>query len=166
MRLRSGAGASLVGAAILALSIPTAQAAPPPNPGPPEVALSIDAGTPSAAAITCTLFAAKPNHSGSKVTGVGGIASCAGGTPASCNSEATVEFYNNFSSSWMAGGPGHRQYSCPPPLRSSTDSATCTNHPGDPNMAWRTEAVGTIVSPTGSTDSDTAYSAVLYVPCA
>ncbi|MDN3057047.1 hypothetical protein PH213_21365 [Streptomyces sp. SRF1] len=150
---------------MLAFSVPTAQAVPPPNPGPPEVTLSVDDSPSPDAVITCTLYASKPNHSGSKVTGTGGISSCAGGTPASCNSEVDVEFYNNYSNQWMTGGSGPRQTKCPPPLRSSSASATCTNKPGDPNTGWRTVTVGTIVSPNGSHDSGTAYSSVLYVPC-
>ncbi|GAA0906233.1 hypothetical protein GCM10009574_098450 [Streptomyces asiaticus] len=115
--------------------------------------------------LTESYYASKPNHSGSKVTGTGGISSCAGGTPASCNSEVDVEFYNNYSNQWMTGGSGPRQTKCPPPLRSSSASATCTDKPGDPNTGWRTVTVGTIVSPNGSHDSGTAYSSVLYVPC-
>lgn len=164
MRLRSVAGASLVGAALLAFTAPTSQAAPPPNPGPPEVTLSVDASPSPKAVITCTLYASKPNHSGSRITGTGGISACAGGTPSACNSEVDVQFYNKYSSQWMTGGSGPRQTLCPPPLRSSSASATCTNHPGDPNTAWRTVTVGSIVS-SGGTDSGTAYSAVLYVPC-
>lgn len=134
-------------------------------PGPSEVTLSVADSSSPEAVIVCELHASKPNHSGSRITGVGGIRSCAGGTPASCNSEPSVEFSNNFSNQWMAGGPGERQTRCPPPLRSTTAAATCTNHPGDPNVAWRTVTIGTIVSPNGSHDSGTSYSSVLSVPC-
>ncbi|MDX3587643.1 hypothetical protein [Streptomyces europaeiscabiei] len=127
--------------------------------------LSVADSSSPEAVIVCDLYASKPNHSGSRITGVGGIRSCAGGTPASCNSEPSVEFYNDFSNRWMEGGPGRRQHLCPPPLRSTTAAATCTNHPGDRNTAWRTVTIGTIVSPNGDRDSGTAYSSVLYVPC-
>jgi hypothetical protein len=119
-----------------------------------------------AAAVTCEVFANKPNLSGTRITGTGGISSCTGGSPASCNSEVDVEFYNNYSGTWMTGGSGPRQYSCPPPLRSSSASATCESHPGDPNTAWRSFTLGTIVAYGGGTSTGRAYSSVLYVPCA
>ncbi len=50
----------------------------------------------SGAAATCLAYASKPNHSGSRMTGTGGLSSCSGG-PVACTSEADLEYYNNFS---------------------------------------------------------------------
>jgi hypothetical protein len=98
------------------------------------------------------------------MTGTGGIKTCSGG-PVACTSEVDLEFYNDFSNLWMTAGTA-RQSKCAPPLRSSTAAATCVNRPGDPKVAWRTSAVGTLVSSGGSHGSGTAHSDVLYVPCA
>ncbi|MFJ2847731.1 hypothetical protein ACIPD2_39900 [Streptomyces griseofuscus] len=45
--------------------------------------------------MSCTFNALRPNHSGSRMTGTGGIKTCVG-APAACNSESDLEFYNNF----------------------------------------------------------------------
>jgi len=112
----------------------------------------------------CDFYASKPNHSGSKMTGTGGIKTCSGG-PVACTSEVDLEYYNDFSNMWYTAGT-RRQTQCAPPLRSSTAPADCVNHPGDPNVAWRTSTYGTMVSSGGSAGSGTANSPVLYVPCA
>ncbi len=109
-------------------------------------------------------YASKPNHSGSRMTGTGGIKTCSGG-PVACTSEADLEYYNEFSSMWYTAGTS-RQTKCAPPLWSSTAASTCENRPGDPNVAWRTTTVGTLVSSGGSAGSGTVHSPVLYVPCA
>ncbi len=66
---------------------------------------------------------------------------------------------------WMTAASGPRQHKCPPPVRSSTASATCISKPKDPKTAWRTVTVGTIISSTGDKDTGTAYSQVLHVSC-
>lgn len=162
MRLRRIASAFVVGVALVATSTQAALAAPPPNPGPSEVTVTIQ-DTESEAAATCIFYASKPNHSGSRMTGTGGIETCSGG-PAACTSEADLEAYNDFSRMWMTIGTS-RQTKCAPPLRSSTAAATCVNHSGDPRRAFRTTTVGTVVSTSGGTAHGTAYSDVLYVPC-
>ncbi|MFK0261419.1 hypothetical protein ACIQU1_08820 [Streptomyces angustmyceticus] len=113
---------------------------------------------------TCDFYGSKPNHSGTRMTGTGGISTCTGG-PVACTSEVDLQFYNNFSHQWMTAGT-KRQSKCAPPLRSSTAAATCVNHPGDPKVAWRTSTVGTLVSSRGTHGSGTANGPVLYVPCA
>ncbi len=165
MKLRSIAGVFMAGMVFTAVGTYTAQAAPPPNPGPPSVEVTVPDAGPAGATASCVVYASKPNHSGSSMTGTGGFESCSGG-PAACNSEVDLEFYNNFSGMWMTAATSARQYKCAPPLRSTTAKGTCTNHPGDPNVGWRTATLGTIVSTNGSSDSRTAYSPVLYVPCA
>ncbi|MGX9923552.1 hypothetical protein ACWIG4_27300 [Streptomyces sp. NPDC002248] len=151
------------GALLSAAGAGTALAGPPPNPNPPAVDVTAGPAGPDAA--TCTFYASTPNHSGSSMTGTGGISACAG-TVATCASEVDIEFYNNFSSRWMTAGTSTRQTKCAPPLRSTTARTTCTNHPGDPNVAWRTTTVGSMVDQEGQVGTKTAYSNVLYVPCA
>ncbi|WP_405467598.1 hypothetical protein [Streptomyces canus] len=147
---------------MVATSTQTALATPPPNPAPPEITVTTQ--KPGSEADTeCTFYASKPNHSGSRMTGTGGIKTCSGG-PVACTSEADFEVYNDFSRMWMTIGTS-RQTKCAPPLRSSTAAATCVNHPGDPNRAFRTTTVGTLVSAGGSAGSGTAHSNVLCVPC-
>lgn len=81
MCLRSMLSAATVGIALFAMAAPAAQAAPPPNPGPPRHSVTID--DPSLIEATnCEFHASKPNLSGTRVTGTGGISSCSGGTPA------------------------------------------------------------------------------------
>jgi hypothetical protein len=145
----------------VAASTHTALAAPPPNPEPPEVKVTTQDAFPADA--DCYFYAFKPNHSGSRMTGTGGIKSCDGG-PVACTSEVDLEYYDNFSSMWYTAGTA-RQSLCAPPLRSSTAAATCVSHPGDPNVAWRSTTYGTLVSSGGSAGSGTANSPGLYVPC-
>jgi hypothetical protein len=163
VRLRSIASAFTFGVALVAASTQTALAAPPPNPEPPEVTVAVQDASPEAVT-ECDFYASKPNHSGSRMTGTGGIKTCSGG-PVACTSEVDLEFYNAFSSRWMTAGTA-RQTKCAPPLRSSTAAATCVNHPDDPKVAWRTTTIGTLVSSGGSAGSGVANSPVLYVPCA
>lgn len=163
MRLRTIASAFAVSAALVTASTHTALADPPPNPEPSEITVTTLDASP-AVDTSCTFNALKPNHSGSKMTGTGGIKTCSGG-PVACTSESDLEFYNDFSNMWLTAATS-RQTKCAPPLRSSTASATCVNHPGDPNVAWRTTTVGTLVSSSGAAGGGTANSPVLYVPCA
>ncbi|MFF5435424.1 hypothetical protein ACFY5K_36200 [Streptomyces griseofuscus] len=113
--------------------------------------------------MSCTFNALRPNHSGSRMTGTGGIKTCVG-APAACNSESDLEFYNDFSRMWMTAATS-RQSQCAPPLRSSTAAATCVNHPGDPSVGWRTMTIGTLVSSGGQVGSGDAESPVLFVSC-
>lgn len=162
MRLGLAAGIFAVRVAFAATGAPAALAAPPPNPAPPEMTVTTPDST-TTAITECDFYASKPNHSGSRMTGTGGIKTCSGG-PVACTSEADLEFCNDFSDLWMTAGTS-RQTKCAPQLRSSTAAAT-ENRPGDPNVAWRTTTVGTLVSSGGSHGSGTVHSPVLYVPCA
>ncbi|GGM06406.1 hypothetical protein GCM10010129_57780 [Streptomyces fumigatiscleroticus] len=162
VRLRPIASVLAVGVALIVTSAQTALAAPPPNPAPPEITVTVPGESPEAVT-SCDFYASKPNHSGSRMTGTGGIKTCSGG-PVACTSEVDLEFYNEYSRMWMTAGTA-RQSLCAPPLRSSTAAATCVNHPGDPNVAWRTTTVGTLVSKGGSVGGATPISPVLYVPC-
>ncbi|MEU9859101.1 hypothetical protein [Streptomyces sp. NPDC047974] len=150
-------------AAILTLgaAMPASAAVPPPNPGPSEV----EVVTSPEAVTACYFNALKPNHSGTRMTGTGGIKSCEG-APAACSSEVDLEFYNNFSRMWMTAASSARQFMCAPPLRTTSASATCTNHPGDPTVAWRTTTLGSVVSAQGQAGTATAYSPILYIACA
>jgi hypothetical protein len=59
MRSRSLVAAASICAALFATAVPAAQAAPPPNPGPPKVSVTVD--DPSlAVAVTCEIFATSP----------------------------------------------------------------------------------------------------------
>lgn len=44
----------------------------------------------------CDFCASKPNHSGSRMTGTGGIRTCSGG-PVACTSEVDLGCYDDFS---------------------------------------------------------------------
>ncbi|RRQ72647.1 hypothetical protein CQW39_31510 [Streptomyces griseofuscus] len=114
--------------------------------------------------MSSTFNALKPNHSGSRMTGTGGIKTCVG-APAACHSESDLEFYNNFSRMWMTAATS-RQAQCAPPLRSSTAAATRVNHPGDLGVGWRTMTIGTPVSSGGQVGGGDAESLVLFVSCA
>lgn len=163
MRLRTVAAAFAISAALVVTSTTTALADPLPNTEPPEVTVTLQ-GSDSTLDTSCTFNAIKPNHSGSRMTGTGGIKTCSGG-PVACTSEVDLEFYNDFSDLWMTAATS-RQYLCAPPLRSSTSAATCVNHPGDPKVGWRTTTVGTFVNTSGSVGGASPESPVLWVPCA
>ncbi|MFJ4715154.1 hypothetical protein [Streptomyces sp. NPDC088785] len=113
--------------------------------------------------ISCTFNAIKPNHSGSKMTGVGGIKTCSGG-PVACSSEADLEFYNNFSNMWMTAATS-RQHNCAPPARTSTSTATCVSHSGDPKVSWRTSTVGSFVASDGRVGTGAVNSSLLSIGC-
>ncbi|MEV7713138.1 hypothetical protein [Streptomyces sp. NPDC088270] len=151
-----------IAVALAATSSHTALAAPPPNPGPPEITVATEDASPDATT-SCDFYASKPIHSANRMTGTGGISTCSGG-PVACTSEVDLELYNNFSNQWMTTGTAH-QSKCAPPLRSSTAAANCVHHADDPNYAFRTSTLGTLVSSSGQAGSGTAYSPVLYVPC-
>ncbi|MFD9285174.1 hypothetical protein ACFWD7_49620 [Streptomyces mirabilis] len=151
-----------IGVALVATSTQTALAAPPPNPAPPEITVTTQDASPQATT-SCDFYASKPIHSGSRMTGTGGIKTCSGG-PVACTSEVDLELYNDFSNQWMTTGTAH-QSKCAPPLRSSTAAATCEHHSGDPTHAFRTTAYGTLVSSGSSAGSGTANSPVLYLAC-
>ncbi|MFB7936951.1 hypothetical protein [Streptomyces sp. NPDC056049] len=162
MRLRASAGVGAAAMALVALGSTTATAVtPPPNPGPDEVKVTAFGATNT----ICYFNALKPNHSGSRMTGTGGIKSCTGG-PVACSSEVDLEFYNNFSRMWMTAGTSSRQFLCAPPLRSTTAAATCIYQPGDPTVAWRTSTLGSMVNASGASTTATAYSPILYIACA
>ncbi|MFG2463604.1 hypothetical protein ACGFWE_42120 [Streptomyces sp. NPDC048523] len=85
--------------------------------------------------ITCALFANKPNYSGGKITGTGGISGCAPSTP--------------------DAGSSARQHNCPPPARSTTAPVNCDST--STTYSYRTVTLATIVHE--GTDSGTATSA-------
>ncbi|GAA3774573.1 hypothetical protein GCM10022403_006840 [Streptomyces coacervatus] len=162
MRLRTMAGAFAVAIALVATSSQTALADPSPNPGPPEITVTAQDVSPETV-VECDFYASKPIHSGDRMTGTGGIATCSGG-PAACTSEVDLEVYNDFSNRWMTTAT-KSQHKCAPPLRSATAAADCIHHSGDATHALRTSTLGTVVSSSGHTASGTAYSDVLYLAC-
>ncbi|MCX5357345.1 hypothetical protein OG864_00935 [Streptomyces sp. NBC_00124] len=109
--------------------------------------------------VTCALFASKPNYSGSKITGTGGISGCTG-TPDACASEVDLEVYLS-GPGWVTAATSARQLKCPPPARSTTASLSCDSSAS--TYSYRTVTLGTIVH--DGTDSNTATSAVLNVKC-
>ncbi|MFD9794200.1 hypothetical protein ACFWXK_24990 [Streptomyces sp. NPDC059070] len=149
--------------ALTAAGTQAALAVPPPNPYPPEITVVVP-GPSSAQDTSCTFNAIKPNYSGSKMTGVGGIKMCSGG-PVACTSEVDLEFYNEFSRMWMTSGTS-RQHMCAPPARTSTSTGTCVSHPNDPKVGWRTSTAGSFVNKDGQVGTGSTNSPVLYIPCA
>ncbi|MFF3920580.1 hypothetical protein ACFYZB_45765 [Streptomyces sp. NPDC001852] len=111
--------------------------------------------------VYCDLFANKPNYSGGKITGTGGISSCSPHTPFSCSSEADLQIYLTGPGRWETQAASPRQHSCPPPARSTKASSSCD--PSSTTYSYRTETLGTIYY--GETSSGTAYSNVLNVKC-
>ncbi|MDT9701114.1 hypothetical protein [Streptomyces sp. P17] len=110
--------------------------------------------------ITCTLFANKPNYSGGRITGTGGISGCVPSTPDACASETEVEVYLS-GPGWQTAAQSPRQYKCPPPARSTTAALSCD--PISTTYSYRTVTLGTIVHE--GTDSGTSTSTVLNVKC-
>ncbi|MEU3341940.1 hypothetical protein [Streptomyces sp. NPDC006668] len=112
------------------------------------------------AEISCDLFASKPNYSGGKITGTGGISSCSGGTPLACNSEVDLQIYLS-GPGWTTAAASGRQYKCPPPARSTTASLSCKS--SDETYSYRSETLGTITAQ--STSSGVVTSPALNVKC-
>ncbi|MGW2240793.1 hypothetical protein [Streptomyces sp. NPDC001759] len=106
------------------------------------------------------MYASKPNYSGSKITGTGGISSCEPSTPDACSSEADVEVYLS-GPGWVTAAASSRQHKCPPPSRSTTASLSCD--PSSETYSYRTVTLGAIVHE--GTDSGTATSTTLKVKC-
>ncbi|UUU32290.1 hypothetical protein JIX56_21585 [Streptomyces sp. CA-210063] len=162
MLARTGAVVLLAPAFALAIgSGAMAEPAPPSEQiGNPEVTLRVEESPDAAEAITCQIFANKPNYSGGKITGTGGLSSCAGGTPLACNSEVDLQIYLS-GPGWTTAGASPRQHRCPPPARSTTASVSCEST--SQTYSYRSQTLGTITA--GSTDSDTATSSTLNVKC-
>ena len=110
--------------------------------------------------ITCALFANKPNYSGSKITGTGGISGCVPEPPDACSSEADLEVYLS-GPGWVTAATSARQHKCPPPARSTTATLSCD--PSSETYSYRTVTLGTIVHE--GTDSNTSTSTTLNVKC-
>ncbi|MFL4953025.1 hypothetical protein ACJ6WE_38375 [Streptomyces sp. MMS24-I31] len=153
---------SLVTSAVLVGNLASADPAPPwASRANPEVTLQADGSGQRSAqdTVKCTLFANKPNYSGGKITGTGGISSCTPHAPYSCNSEDDVQIY--LTAGWTTAASSPRQYNCPPPSRSTTTSLSCDST--STAYSYRTLTVGSIFY--GTTDSGTATSSVLSVKC-
>ncbi|CQR59541.1 Hypothetical Protein sle_00790 [Streptomyces leeuwenhoekii] len=76
MNLGHLGGLFVAGMVFTAVGTHTAQAAPPPNPGPPSVEVTVPSAEPAGETASCVFYASKPNHSGSTMTGTGGIETC------------------------------------------------------------------------------------------
>lgn len=86
----------------------------------PKTTLTVEDANSPEHVITCTLFANKPNYSGGKITGTGGISGCVSSTPDACASEVDLELYLPGPDEWTMAAPSSRQLKCPPPARSTT----------------------------------------------
>ncbi|AZP22789.1 hypothetical protein EJC51_46165 [Streptomyces aquilus] len=130
----------------------------------PEVTLGVTAASESPdgadAEINCILFANKPNYSGNKITGTGGISSCSGGTPVACSSEVDLQVYLA-GPGWVTSAASGRQHKCPPPARSTSATQECDPQPD--SWSYRSETLGTITA--GTTSSGVATSGILNVKC-
>jgi hypothetical protein len=126
----------------------------------PKVILEVGGVDSPEYVITCALFANKPNYSGGKITGTGGISGCVPNAPDACASEADVEVYLS-GPGWTTAATSARQHKCPPPARSTTAKLSCD--PSSSTYSYRTVTLGTIVHE--GTDSNTSTSAVLNVKC-
>ncbi|MFF3968074.1 hypothetical protein ACFYZI_41805 [Streptomyces griseorubiginosus] len=169
--VRTASGRRLASRSVIVLSLVTAAAlmgngasaepAPPSeSQANPEVSLNVGGAESPQHIITCALFANKPNYSGGKITGTGGISGCVPSAPDACSSEADVEVYLS-GPGWVTAGASSRQHKCPPPARSSTATVSCD--PSSTTYSYRTVTLGTIVHE--GTDSNTATSNLLNVKC-
>lgn len=154
---------SLVTSAVLVGNTASAEPAPPEeSQANPEVTLAVSGDEQSPAdTVICDLYASKPNYSGGKITGTGGIRSCTPHAPYSCNSEDDVQLYLTGPGTWTTVASSPRQYNCPPPSRSTTATLSCDSTSA--TYSYRTFVVGSIFY--GTTDSGTATSSVLNVKC-
>lgn len=156
--------AASTAAALLLGFAGTAVAATPPGP-PPNPVGELTVSSPGTRAVqdtvTCTFYASKPNYSGGRITGTGGISSCSPHAPYACNSEVDLEVYLVGPRVWQTVAASNRQYSCPPPLRSTTAAMSCSST--SISYSYRTKTLGTVVY--GTTSSGTWDSAVLSVQC-
>jgi hypothetical protein len=126
----------------------------------PHPTATMQVGSSPAHVITCALFANKPNYSGNKITGTGGLSGCVPGPPDACSSEADLEVYLS-GPGWVTAAASARQHSCPPPARSTTASLICDSSPA--TYSYRTLTLASIVHE--GTDSNTSTSTVLNVKC-
>ncbi|MGW2721157.1 hypothetical protein [Streptomyces sp. NPDC001492] len=94
--------------------------------------------------VDCTFRAEKPNYSGNKMTGVGGIKSCSPHAPFSCNSESEIESYDPGPGRWITVAQSDPQHKCPPPYRTTTAPYTCDYRSTDPLYSYRTRVIGSI----------------------
>ncbi|GHE71910.1 hypothetical protein GCM10018785_45210 [Streptomyces longispororuber] len=117
------------------------------------------------AEVKCTLFANKPNYSGSKLTATGGIRKCTPRPPAACAFEVELQFYEQNGpgpGTWVTHATSDRSRACPPPSRSEKAGASC--RPAPKKYSYRTLTYGAIVDG-GGTDTGSATSGVLAVKC-
>ncbi|MEU5893087.1 hypothetical protein ABZ835_40570 [Streptomyces sp. NPDC047461] len=122
--------------------------------------MEVGDGRSSQHVIKCALFANKPNYSGSRITGTGGISGCVPEAPDACASEVDLEFYLP-GPGWVTAAASARQTKCPPPARSTTAALACDSTAD--TYSYRSVTLGTIVH--DGTSSNTATSAVLNVKC-
>ncbi|MGW0425091.1 hypothetical protein [Streptomyces sp. NPDC003015] len=127
----------------------------------PRTTLTVEDANSPEHVITCALFANKPNYSGGKITGTGGISGCVPSTPDACASEADLELYIAGADEWTTVAASSRQHKCPPPARSTTAALSCDST--STTYIYRTKTLGTIVHE--GTDSGTATSTTLHVKC-
>ncbi|MEU8764837.1 hypothetical protein [Streptomyces sp. NPDC048659] len=148
------------------LSGAAAQADTPDDKPRPTIEVSLPAkGAKSALdLVSCQFTAQKPNYSGNKMSGVGGILSCTPHTPQACNSEVDVEWYAPGPGQWLTVASSARQYSCPPPYRYTTAAFTCEYNASDPLYSYRTRTLGSFTED-GQTATVTPTSAVLQARC-
>ncbi|WP_225828499.1 hypothetical protein [Streptomyces naphthomycinicus] len=160
----------MAAALLFAARAQTVAAADEPAPGPIEQTIHASAGgatTPDGSmpddSVSCTFRAEKPNYSGSKMTGVGGIKSCTPHAPFSCNSESEIEWYNPGPGRWLTVAQSNTQHQCPPPYRTTTAAYACEYRSSDPLYSYRTRVIGSIFY--GETQSADVSGQILQVRC-
>lgn len=120
----------------------TASADSDPGGGPGQVTIETAPDAPDIV-ITCDINAAKPNYSGSTVTGVGYMSKCTPKAPDTCRTEADLLRYYPGPGTWEVVAPGKVNYSCPPPNRTST-AVLKDCESSSVNWTYMTRTYGTI----------------------
>ncbi|WP_406349272.1 hypothetical protein OHA44_37025 [Streptomyces sp. NBC_00144] len=110
------------------------------------------------------MTAQKPNYSGGKVTGVGGINNCTPHTPDACTTVPELWIYMLGPGGWAPAAEGPTNHSCPPPYRSGKASVSCKSSSSYPDYGYKIITTGTIVYG-GKHDSGSASGSVLYLKC-
>lgn len=94
----------------------------------PSPIVEMKVGRGAEADIKRTLFANKPNYSGSKLTATGGIRKCTPRPPAACAFEAELQFYEQNGpglGTWVTRAMSDRSRAYPPPSHSEKAGAGC-----------------------------------------
>ncbi|MGV9248873.1 hypothetical protein [Streptomyces sp. NPDC003710] len=142
----------------------TAYATDGPKPGRIEQTVrAVSQGSAPRDSVICTFRAEKPNYSGNRMIGVGGIKSCTPHPPFSCNSESEIEWYNPGPGRWITVAQAKRQYECPPPYRTTTAAFKCEYRKTDPLYSYRTRVIGSVFY--GETASSNVTGRVLKARC-